>query len=170
MVNPLFLWPFSIVSIVSQLDGYRSPLPSHVVPSRFVHESSGTRRALMAMMAAEQNATTFGASTALVRSDGTGSIGGLRRRNYCTLYIYSYIYYIHIYIYMKNTYIYIYILQREIGRCVFFCIFFCRRIHLRTASWRSKNLGILGFDMILMIPKKTKRRMGWTGWSHQSVY
>lgn len=34
--------------------------------AKYVHESSGTRRALMALMAAEQNATTFGASTALV--------------------------------------------------------------------------------------------------------
>lgn len=34
--------------------------------AKYVHESSGTRRALMALMAAERNATTFGASTALV--------------------------------------------------------------------------------------------------------
>jgi len=34
--------------------------------AKHVHECTGTRRALMALMAAEQNATTYGASTALV--------------------------------------------------------------------------------------------------------
>eukprot|EP00438_Fugacium_kawagutii_P002825 Skav214111 [mRNA] locus=scaffold1185:282078:291152:- [translate_table: standard] len=34
--------------------------------SGYVHESTGKRRALMALMAAEQNATSYGASTALV--------------------------------------------------------------------------------------------------------
>lgn len=58
--NPLLNHPQLHCRIIKDIE--KSP----VVAPRYVHESTGKRRALMALMAAEQNATSYGASTALV--------------------------------------------------------------------------------------------------------